>query len=357
MRAASADPAGVPGGGTGASGVNAPAAGASGIMPPMEEHRVVESARAVVGIELEAVVALAERVAAGLPAAVRHMLACPGRIVVLGMGKSGHIAGKIAATLASTGTPAFFVHPGEASHGDMGMITGQDVVLALSNSGETGEMLVLLPLIRRLGVPLIAMTGRPQSTLAQAASVHLDVSVQREACPLGLAPTASTTAALVMGDALAVALLEARGFSAEDFALSHPGGALGRRLLLRVEDVMHQGEAVPRLPADIPLREALVDMTRKSLGIMVVTTADERIEGVFTDGDLRRALDADLDVRQLTLAEVMTVGGHSIGPRALAAEALERMQRHKINALPVSGPEGRLLGVVTMHDLLRAGVV
>ena len=264
---------------------------------------------------------------------------------------------KIAATLASTGTPAFFVHPAEASHGDMGMITARDVVLALSNSGETDEILTLLPLIKRLGVPLVALAGNLGSTLAQAADVCIDVSVSQEACPLGLAPTSSTTATLAMGDALAVALLEARGFTAEDFARSHPGGRLGRRLLLLLDDVMHTGEQMPRSAPDDYLRDALLEMSRKGLGTTVVVDAHDRVLGVFTDGDLRRALDRQVDVHSARVAEVMTQSCKTIAPGTLAAEALRMVQQYKINALPVVDGLGRLVGVLNMHDLLRAGVL
>jgi arabinose-5-phosphate isomerase len=273
------------------------------------------------------------------------------------MGKSGHIAGKIAATLASTGTPAFFVHPGEASHGDLGMITGEDAVLALSNSGETNEMLTILPLIKRLGVPLIAMTGKPGSTLARAADVHLDVTVEREACPLNLAPTTSTTAALAMGDALAVALLESRGFTEEDFARSHPGGSLGRRLLLRVEDLMHTGEAVPAVSVETSMREALIEMTRKGLGMTAVLETDGRLAGIFTDGDLRRTLDRQVDVHGTPVREVMTTGPRTARPDMLAGEALRMMDQHRINQILVLDEQGQLVGALNMHDLLRAGVV
>jgi arabinose-5-phosphate isomerase len=311
----------------------------------------------VIETEAEAVRAMLDRVDGRFIAAARHMLACQGRIVVLGMGKSGHIAGKIAATLASTGTPAFFVHPGDASHGDMGMITDRDVVLALSNSGETQELVVLLPLIKRLGVPLITMTGNPNSTLARAADVSIDVTVAKEACPLGLAPTASTTAALVMGDALAIALLQARGFSAADFALAHPGGTLGRRLLLRIDDIMHTGDGMPMVRAEVVVGEALLEMTRKGLGMTVVVGDDREVVGIFTDGDLRRTLDQGLDVRALRIGDAMTRSYKRIGRHALAAEALGMMQKHKINALPVVDDGNRLIGVVNMHDLLRAGVL
>lgn len=322
-----------------------------------DEARLRDLGRSVLELEADAVRELTDRVDAGFVAACRYILACPGRIVVLGMGKSGHIGGKIAATLASTGSPAFFVHPGEASHGDMGMITTRDVVLALSNSGETDELITILPLIKRLGVPLIALTGNPGSTLARAASVHINVSVRQEACPLNLAPTSSTTAALAMGDAIAIALLEARGFTAEDFARSHPGGRLGRRLLLLIDDIMHTGDQLPRVPETALLREALVEMSRKGLGMTAVVDGDDRLVGIFTDGDLRRSLDHGIDVHQARVAEVMTRGGQTIRPGALAAEALQRMEKHSINALLVVDEDERLIGALNMHDLLRAGVV
>ena len=314
--------------------------------------------RQVVTTEQAEVAALASRINADFAAACELMLNCQGRIVVTGMGKSGHIGGKIAATLASTGSPAFFVHPGEASHGDMGMITRQDVVLALSNSGETAEILTILPLIKRLGVPLIALTGKPASTLAGAADAHLDVSVEKEACPLGLAPTASTTAALAMGDALAVALLESRDFTADDFALSHPGGQLGRRLLLHVDDIMHRGERSPQVAEDASLSQALLEMTAKGLGATAVVDAAGRVAGIFTDGDLRRVLDhGEVDVRAVGIAEVMTRGCRTVASGTLAVEALRQMEEFKINAMLVVDAEGRLLGAFNMHDLLRAGVV
>jgi len=289
--------------------------------------------------------------------ACEHMLACRGRIVVLGMGKSGHIGGKIAATLASTGSPAFFVHPGEASHGDLGMITADDVVLALSNSGETEEIVTIVPIITRLGIPLITLTGNPQSRLAREATVNIDVSVAKEACPLGLAPTASTTAALAMGDALAVALLQARGFSAEDFARSHPGGRLGRRLLLHIADIMHTGDAIPKVREDALMRDALVEMSRKGLGMTAIVDADDRVLGVFTDGDLRRALDRRVDLHEARIADFMTPDCKTVAPSVLAAEALHMMQSHKINGLLVVGDAGCLVGALNMHDLLRAGVL
>ena len=322
-----------------------------------EGERLKALGLAVIDTEAEAVAALRERIDDGFARACQYLLGCRGRVVVSGMGKSGHVGGKIAATLASTGTPAFFVHPGEASHGDLGMITSQDVVLALSNSGETDELVNILPLIKRLGVPLVTMTGNPRSSLAEAADVNLDVSVAREACPLGLAPTSSTTAALVMGDALAVALLEARGFTAEDFARSHPGGRLGRRLLLHVADVMHRGERVPAVRGDVPLREALVEMSRQGLGMTAVVDADRRVIGIFTDGDLRRTLDRGIDVRAVRVDAVMIAHPVTANAELLAAEALALMESRKINALLVTDADGRLVGALNMHDLLRARVV
>lgn len=316
---------------------------------------LLDLAREVLRVEADAVTALVDRIGDEFMHAANLLLECSGRVVVLGMGKSGHIGSKLAATLASTGTPAFFIHPGEASHGDLGMVTAQDVVIALSNSGETDELLVLLPIIKRLGVPLVALTGEPDSTLAQAAAVHLDVSVEREACPLGLAPTASTTAAIAMGDALAICLLEARGFGAEDFARSHPGGRLGRRLLLRIEDVAHVGAAMPCVARDRPLTEVLVEMSAKGLGLAVIADGD-RLIGVFTDGDLRRCVDAGRDLRATEVGAVMTSPCRHVQAGALAAEALALMQQHKVNALPVLSGE-TLIGVINMHDLLRAGVL
>ncbi|MDT4331913.1 KpsF/GutQ family sugar-phosphate isomerase [Methylomonas sp. MV1] len=306
---------------------------------------------------MQAVARLAERIDEAFVRACHLLLDCKGRVVVTGMGKSGHIAGKIAATLASTGTPAFFVHPGEASHGDLGMITRQDVVLALSNSGETGEILTILPIIKRLGVPLVAMTGNADSTLARMASVHLDVSVEQEACPLGLAPTASTTVALVMGDALAVSLLETRGFTRDDFALSHPGGSLGKRLLLRVEDMMHRGDEVPAVADDALVSRALLEMTEKKLGMTAVVDADRKVVGVFTDGDLRRMLEKNLDVHITQVAQVMSRPGTVIDAGMLAAEAMRIMETKKINALLVVDHERVLQGALNTHDLLRAGIV
>jgi len=310
---------------------------------------------AVINTELDAISALRARIDESFVQACRYLLECQGRIVVIGMGKSGHIGGKIAATLASTGSPAFFVHPGEASHGDLGMITEKDVVIALSNSGETGEIMTILPIIKRLGIPLIALTGRPHSPLAQSANTHLDVSVEKEACPLGLAPTASTTTALVMGDALAIALLESRGFTAEDFALSHPGGNLGRRLLLHVSDIMHTGDDIPKVESSALLSDSLAEMSNKGLGMTAVMDK-EKIVGIFTDGDLRRVLSQTIDIHTNKIADFMTVSYKTGQADMLAAEALELMQRYKINALLIAD-EQQLVGVINMHDLLRAGVV
>ena len=317
----------------------------------------IQSAQRTIRLELEAIEALLQRINGDFARACELILACKGRVVVVGMGKSGHIGRKIAATLASTGTTAYFVHPGEASHGDMGMITRDDVVLALSNSGSTSEIVTLLPLIKRLGITLISMTGNPASPLAKAAAVNLDAGVSQEACPLNLAPTSSTTVSLVLGDALAIALLEARGFTAEDFAFSHPGGALGRRLLLKVEHVMHQGAELPLVERGTPLREALLEMTRKGLGMTLVAEADGRLAGIFTDGDLRRALDRGVDVRDAGIDALMTVPGKTVRADALAAEALKLMEDHKISALAVVDDNHMPVGALNMHDLLRAGVM
>jgi arabinose-5-phosphate isomerase len=324
---------------------------------PVGDEQLLASGRRALGIEARAVESLTPRLGPAFAHACRICLECRGRVVVTGMGKSGHVAGKIAATLASTGTPAFFLHPAEAGHGDLGMITRSDAVLALSNSGETPELVLLLPHLKRLAVPLIVMSGRSDATLARAADVTLDVAVAEEACPLNLAPTASTTAMLAMGDALAVAVLEARGFTRTDFALSHPGGALGRRLLLHVEDLMRTGDAVPRSAPEAPLSAGLLEMSRKGLGMTVVVDAGQRILGVFTDGDLRRALDRQIDVHGTPMRSVMTARGKSIAPRALAAEAVHLMELHRITALPVADADGRLVGALNVHDLLRAGVV
>lgn len=322
-----------------------------------KEKRLLSLGYAVIDTEASALRDLAKRMNVGFAHACQYLLDCEGRIVVLGMGKSGHIGGKIAATLASTGTPAFFVHPGEASHGDMGMITPKDVVLAISNSGETQEISVLLPIIKRLGVPLISLTGNSNSTLAQAANINIDVSVENEACPLGLAPTSSTTAALAMGDALAIALLEERGFKADDFALSHPGGSLGKKLLLRVGDVIHRDQEMPMVSKDSLLGDALVEMSVKGFGMTTVVDDENKVLGIFTDGDLRRALDNGIDIRKEKMSEVMTSGGTTITEEMLAAEALSLMQENRINALLVIGDNQILKGVLNMHDLLRAGVI
>lgn len=323
----------------------------------IDKEKLSTLAKAVIDTEIEAIQALHERINEDFMRACEFMLNCQGRVVVIGMGKSGHIGSKLAATLASTGTPAFFVHPGEASHGDLGMITDKDVVLALSNSGETSEILTILPLIKRLGIPFIAMTGRPESTLATCATAYIDVSVAREACPLGLAPTSSTTAALVMGDALAVALLETRGFTAEDFARSHPGGLLGRRLLLRVSDIMHTGDAIPEINEHALISEALIEMTNKGLGMTAVVDEKQHILGVFTDGDLRRVLSQEINIHTEKLSDYMTRQCKTGTAEMLAAEALELMQRFKINALLIVDKQQQLCGAINMHDLLRAGVV
>jgi arabinose-5-phosphate isomerase len=318
---------------------------------------LLRSARRTFEIEAAALAALESRLDGAFAHACHICLACHGRVVVTGMGKSGHIARKIAATLASTGTPAFFLHPGEAGHGDLGMFTRGDVLLAVSNSGETAEVLALLAHVKRLGAPLIALTGDALSTLGRTADAHLNVAVPQEACPHNLAPTASTTAALVMGDALAVALLEARGFSAEDFARSHPGGTLGRRLLLHVADVMRSGEQLPRVGPATPLAEGLLEMTRKGLGLTAVVDTDGRVLGVFTDGDLRRALDRRIDLHAATMAQVMTSGGRSVAAHELAAAAAALMEAHRITALLVTDASQHLIGALNVHDLMRAGVV
>ena len=315
------------------------------------------SGRRVLEIERQALAAVGERIGGEFARACALVMAGRGRVVATGMGKSGHIARKIAATLASTGTPAFFVHPGEAGHGDLGMITDADVVLAISYSGESDEILMLLPALRRQGNTVIAMTGRPQSTLAREADVHLDVSVPAEACPLHLAPTSSTTATLALGDALAVALLEARGFTADDFARSHPAGSLGRRLLLHIDDVMHGGDALPRVGAGASVAEALVEMSRKRLGMTAVVDDGGRLLGLFTDGDLRRAHDQGVDVRQTPIAEVMTRNPRTVRAGQMATEAAHLMEQHRINGLVVVDADGRAVGALNIHDLLRARVV
>ena len=332
--------------------------------PPLDFHTIrmradaiLLMAKAVLRIEAEAVAALIDRIGEDFLLACELLLGCQGRVVVMGMGKSGHIARKIAATLASTGTPAFFLHPAEASHGDLGMVTRADVVIALSNSGETQEILAIVPLLKRQDIPLICMTGQPHSSLARVASVCLDIAVDQEACPLGLAPTASTTAALAMGDALAISLLESRGFTEADFARSHPGGTLGKRLLLRVEDLMHRPPRVPQVALGTFLGDALLEMTRQGLGMTTVVDAQMRLQGIFTDGDLRRALADAVDLQRTPIEAVMTRHGTTLAPDALAVEALNVMEAHKITALVVVDDTDRVIGALHMHDLLRAGVV
>jgi arabinose-5-phosphate isomerase len=326
--------------------------------PQVTDAALVATGRAVIDTEARALDALHARIGADFAAACRLMLACRGRVVCTGMGKSGHIARKIAATLASTGTPAFFMHPGEASHGDLGMVTDADLVLALSNSGESDEILAIVPALRRQGNLIVSMTGRPGSSLGRLADVHLDASVPAEACPLGLAPTSSTTAALVLGDALAVALLEARGFTAEDFARSHPAGSLGRKLLLHIRDIMHTGDAVPSVPADASTTAALLEMTRKRLGMTAVVDARGVLQGVFTDGDLRRALDDEhTDLHATPVSKLMGRTPKTIGADALAVEAAHLMEEFKISSLVVVDADRRVVGALNIHDLLRARVV
>ena len=316
----------------------------------------ITSARRTIRMEAAAVAALEERIGADFNRACELLLRVRGRIVVTGMGKSGHIAKKIAATLASTGSPAFFVHPGEASHGDMGMITGQDAVIALSNSGAVAEILTLLPLLKRLGIPLISMTGNALSTLGQSSDVHLDTGVETEACPLDLAPTSSTTTALVMGDALAIALLEARGFTADDFAFSHPGGTLGRQLLIKVQDVMKSGDDIPVVTEDIKLSEALLEISRKGMGMTTVVDKEGRLAGVFTDGDLRRALDTRIDINMSSIGDLMSKAAKTIEPDMLAAAAMRIMEENEISSLVVLEKNGMLSGVLHLKDLLHAGI-
>ncbi|MCL6268890.1 KpsF/GutQ family sugar-phosphate isomerase [Sansalvadorimonas sp. 2012CJ34-2] len=322
-----------------------------------EAEDFIASGRRTVDIEQQAVSALQDRIDSDFAKACKVILDCRGRVIVTGMGKSGHIGNKIAATLASTGTPSFFVHPGEASHGDMGMITSDDVVIALSHSGGASEVVTLLPLFKRLGIPVISITGNPKSALAKSSDIHLNNGVEQEACPLNLAPTSSTTATLVLGDALAVALLEARGFTAEDFAFSHPGGSLGRRLLLKVSHIMHTGPRLPLVTKGTPLSEALMEVTSKGMGMTAITDADHSLSGVFTDGDLRRALDHNVDPKQTSIEEVMTKNCVTISSEILAAEALKIMEDHKISGLICVDEKKRPVGAIHMHDLLKAGVV
>lgn len=335
-----------------------PAAGLAPVPPALfSAERALRLARDTFETEAAALTGLAARVGDAFAQTVQRVLATTGRVVVMGMGKSGHVGRKIAATLASTGTPAFFVHPAEASHGDLGMVTAGDLVLAISNSGESGELTVLLPVLRRLGVPMVAMTGGLQSTLARHADLVLDCSVEREACPLNLAPTASTTAQLAMGDALAVALLDARGFRSEDFARSHPGGALGRKLLTLVSDVMRSGAEVPRVPPGASFSELMREMSAKRLGASAIADAQGRILGIFTDGDLRRRIEAGDELRGVSAGDVMHAGPRTIAPDALAVDAAEMMERHAITSVLVAGPDGVLLGVVHIGDLMRAKVI
>lgn len=324
----------------------------------MQEKQHIEAlGQQVVDIEVAGLLALKQRMGDAFKSAIEAMMVCKGHVVVIGMGKSGHIGNKISATLASTGTPAFFVHPGEASHGDLGMITTGDLVLAISNSGETEEVLTILPLIKRMGVKLISMTGKPQSSLAKNSDVHLDISVTEEACPLGLAPTASTTATLVMGDALAVTLLELRGFTKEDFAMSHPAGSLGKRLLLGIEDVMKTGADIPKVLTTAVFSDALVEMNQKGLGMTAVIHTDNTVAGVFTDGDLRRTLNQLDQLKERTMMELATIDPILIHHKKMAVEAAQIMEEHKIHALLVVDDNNQLIGALNIHDLLRAGVV
>lgn len=316
----------------------------------------IESAQRTLDIEIDAVTALKQRFDTNFEQACEIILNCQGRVVVIGMGKSGHIGNKIAATLASTGTPSFFVHPGEASHGDLGMITKQDVVLALSNSGTTAEILTIIPLIKRMGAKLISMTGNPESTLATTAEVHLDASVEREACPHDLAPTSSTTVSLVLGDCLAVSLLEARGFTSEDFAFSHPGGALGRKLLLKVNDIMHKGSEIPCVDDDALIQDALFEMSTKGLGMTTILNSNGILLGIFTDGDLRRCIDIGHDMKTTPITQVMTENGQTIHAEMLAVEALNIMEDNNITSLVVTDKDKKPLGVIHLHHILKAGV-
>jgi len=323
----------------------------------MHELEICELGQAVINATVTAIQKLIPRINHDFAKACEYLLACEGRIIVMGMGKSGHIARKIAATFASTGSPAFFIHPAEARHGDIGMITRKDAVLVLSKSGETEEILSLIPFIKRFSIPLIAMTGRPTSTLAQMANVHLDVSVEKEACPLDLAPTTSTTAALVMGDALAIALLKKRGFTETDFALSHPGGSLGRRLLLRVEEIMHQQQNMPKVSHDATLKAAVLEISQKKLGMTTIVNEKDELIGIFTDGDIRRAFEKNLDIHTILIHECMTKNPKVIPPHLLAAEALSLMETHKITSLVITNTLHQPIGIVHMHDVLKAGVI
>lgn len=321
------------------------------------KHNFRNQAQEVLRIEANAVSQLEQYLNDDFEAACQHIFDSKGKVIVSGMGKSGHIANKIAATLASTGTPAFFVHPGEASHGDLGMLAAEDIVIALSNSGETAEILTIIPVIKRKGILLISMTGNPDSTLARLSDIHLCVKVPQEACPLGLAPTASTTATLAMGDALAVALLDARGFSADDFALSHPGGSLGKKLLLRLDDIMHKDDKVPIVSHNASIKDALLEISRKGLGMTAVIAEDGKLAGIFTDGDLRRILDMQRDINSGPISGVMTKNCTTANPQMLAAEALKIMEQKRINGLIIVDEHFRPVGAMNMHDLLRAGVL
>ena len=323
----------------------------------INKDQLINSGTRTLKIEADAVAALMPRIGQDFVTACELILNCKGRTIVSGMGKSGHIGNKIAATLASTGTPSFFVHPGEASHGDLGMITRDDVVIGISNSGSSAEIVTLLPLLKRMGIPLISMAGKSDSPLAEAASVHLDISIETEACPLNLAPTTSTTVTLAMGDALAVALLEARGFTAEDFAFSHPGGALGRKLLLKVENIMHKDADVPRVSSNSLVSQALVEMTEKGFGMTTITDENNKLMGVFTDGDLRRSVDQGADLSSALMIDVMSPNPKTVHVNMLAAEALGVMEQLKITALIVEDDNNHPVGVIHMHDILRAGVV
>lgn len=322
----------------------------------MNIEKICELGRAVIETEAKMISSLVDRIDHHFAKACQYLHDCEGRIAVMGVGKSGHISKKIAATFASTGSPAFFIHPSEAKHGDMGMVTKKDVLLILSNSGESEEIISILPFIKRLHIPLITLTGKPRSTLAKAATINIDVSVKKEACPLGLAPTSSTTAALVMGDALAMALLDKRGFTENDFALSHPGGTLGRRLLLQVDEIMNQHGDVPVVPHNASLQEALLEMTQKKLGMTTVVNEHGALIGVFTDGDVRRAFDKNTDIKKTCIHQVMSKNPKTISRELLAAEALNLMETHKITSLIITDDQHRPIGIIHIHDILRAGV-
>lgn len=322
----------------------------------MGQHDYISLGRAVIEEEIQAIKKLPERLDEQFEGACHTILQCSGRIIVTGMGKSGHIGNKIAATLASTGTPAFAVHPGEASHGDLGMITSEDVVIALSNSGQSEEILAILPVIKRLGIKLISFTGKPDSELAQASEYHLNIGVDKEACPLNLAPTSSTTTTLVMGDALAIALLEARGFTENDFARSHPGGRLGKRLLVHVKELMHSGDDLPKVEPDVSFQQAILEITGKSLGVTAIADRHDTLLGIFTDGDLRRAFEQGVDLKHALIGEVMISDFHTIRQDELAVDALNKMETLSITTLPVIAENNRIIGIIHMHDLLKAGI-